>query len=57
MEIIEERPEFESKMLRLDIAKIEQSHESKDTLKHKSRRARIQRSAKFKRRWCRGRQL
>lgn len=57
MEIIEERPELKSKMLKLDIAKIEQSHESKDTLKHKSGRVRIQRSAKFKRRFCRGRQL
>lgn len=57
MEIIEERPELKSKILKLDIAKLEQSHESKDTLKHKSGRTRIQRSAKFKRRVCRGRQL
>lgn len=57
MEIIEERPELKSKMIRLDINKIEQSHESKDTLKHKSGRVRVQRSAKFKRRLCRGIQL
>lgn len=55
MEIIEERPELKSKILKLDIAKLEQSHESKDTLKHKSGRARIQRNQAFQCRFCRGR--
>lgn len=55
MQIIEESPKLKLAMLKLDITKIEQSHESTDTLKHKSRRARIQRNQAFKRRFCRGR--
>lgn len=55
MQIIEESPKLKLTMLKLDIVKIEQSHESKDTLKHKSVRPRIQRNAAFKRRLCRSR--
>ncbi len=55
MQIIEESPKLKLAMLKLDITKVEQSHESKDTLKHKSRRARIQRNPAFQRRFCRGR--
>lgn len=57
MQIIEESPKLKLAMLKLDIVKVEQSHELKDTQKHKSRRARIQRNPAFQRRFCRGRMV
>lgn len=57
MQIIEESPKLKLAMIKLDIAKVEQSHELKDTPKHKSRRSRIQRNPAFQRRVCRGRMI
>lgn len=57
MQIIEESPKLKLAMLKLDIVKVEQSHELKDTQKHKSRRARIQRNQAFQRRFCRGKMI
>ncbi len=57
MQIIEESPKLKLAMLKLDIVKVEQSHELKDTPKHKSRRSRIQRNPAFQRRVCRGKMI
>ena len=57
MQIIEESPKLKLAMLKLDIVKVEQSHELNDTPKHKSRRSRIQRNPAFQRRVCRGKRI